>query len=129
MNRMILVSLALATLVAAPGCGEGPESGDEAVEAAEAAAPVPAPGEEAKLVIEGEGLLERAKISDGEARVTALVKVSGGRIVRAVLEEEDGRLVYAYDLVVEAEPGVITEVLVDAVTAEVVSVEKEKAGS
>jgi uncharacterized membrane protein YkoI len=88
-----------------------------------------APGEEARLVEEGEGLLARVKVADSEARVIALTRVSGGRIVRAALEEEDGRLVYSYILVVEAKPGVVTEVNVDALTGEVVSVEEEKEGA
>ena len=122
-----VVAVALLALAGATACAEGPEAEGEAQEAAEAAAaPMAAPGETAELVVEVEGLLDRVKISDAEARVAALVQVSGGRIVRAVLEEEDGRLVYSYDMVVEAKPGVITEVLVDAITGEVVSVEDEK---
>jgi len=132
MKRSFLTFLAITTLMALPACGERGEEAEEAGEVEDSAAvaePMAAPGQDAVLVEEGAGLLARVKVSDGEARVVALMKVSGGRIVRATLEEEDGRLVYAYDIVVEAKPGMITEVVVDALTAEVVSVAEEKAGS
>lgn len=138
MKKLFLAALMSVTLVALPACGERGEETSEASEAsesedsaavAEAAEPMAAPGEEAVLAVEGEGLLARVKVSDSEARVIALTKVSGGRIVRAALEEEDGRLVYSYELVVEAKPGMITEVLVDALTGEVVSVAEEREGA
>jgi|GEM_PF-5069243 len=138
MKRMLLAVVMAGTLVALPACGERGEEAEEAeaagevedsAAAAQAAEAMAAPGEEAKLVEEGEGLLARVKVSDSEARVIALTKVSGGRIAKAAIEEEDGRLVYSYILVVEAKPGVITEVLVDALTGEVVSVGEEKGGA
>ena len=131
MKNVFLAAMA-AALVTAPACAERDEPADEASEVEDSAAvadasePMAAPGEDAALVEEGEGLLARVKISDGEARVAALLKVSGGRIVRATLEEEDGRLAYAYDLVVEDQPGMVTEVIVDALTGAVVSVTQEK---
>ena len=132
MRNVFLAAMAAAALVTAPACAERGETAGEAAEVEdsagvpEAAEPMAAPGQDAVLVEEGEGLFARVKISDGEARVLALMKVSGGRIVRATLEEEDGRLAYAYDLVVEAQPGMITEVVVDALTGQVVSVTQEK---
>lgn len=133
MNKVLLTALAAAALAAAAACAERGEPAAQAsgkqdsAAVAQAAESMAAPGEDAKLAVEGEGLLDRVKVSDGEARVVALTKVSGGRIVRAALEEEGGRLVYSYDLVVEAKPGMITEVRVDALTAEVVGVAEEKA--
>ncbi|MHB1192774.1 MAG: PepSY domain-containing protein [Longimicrobiales bacterium] len=132
MKKLFLASLMITALAALPACAErADEAGaasevEDSVAVAEASEPMAAPGEDAVLVEEGEGLLARVKISDGEARVLALMKVSGGRIVRATLEEEDGRLAYAYDLVVEAQPGMITEVVVDALTGKVASVTQEK---
>ena len=134
MRKVFLAATMAVALVTAPACAERGETAGEASEVedsagvAEAAEPMAAAGEEAKLTEEGEGLLARVKVTDSEARVIALMKVSGGRIARATLEEEDGRLVYAYDLVVESQPGMITEVVVDALTAEVVSVAQEKEG-
>lgn len=116
--------VSLVSLVFLGACAERAERPDEAADA-EAAEPAAVPGQDAVLVEEGEGLLERVRISDGEARVVALMKVSGGRIVRATLEEKDRRLAYAYDMVVEAKPGIVVEVVVDALTGAVVSVTEE----
>ena len=51
-----------------------------------------------------------------DAEATALAKVPGGTIVKTDLEEEDGRLVWSFDI---ATPGTrdITEVQVDAKTS------------
>jgi uncharacterized membrane protein YkoI len=54
---------------------------------------------------------------------TALARVPGGRITEAELEE-DGRLLYSFDIRVEGRSGV-EEVQVDARTGEVVSIEHE----
>ena len=132
--KKAFVAATVLTVLTAAACADSGDTAETAAEprdtaAVQASEPMAAPGEDAVLAVQGEGLQERARISDGEARVVALTRVSGGRIVRAVLEEEGGRLVYAYDLVVEAKPGMVTKVGVDAVTAEVVSIAEEKAGS
>ncbi|MFY0579953.1 PepSY domain-containing protein [Cystobacter fuscus] len=49
---------------------------------------------------------------------------TGGRVRSAELEEEEGRLVYSFDIAVKGKPG-IEEVQVDALTGEVASVEHE----
>jgi uncharacterized membrane protein YkoI len=54
---------------------------------------------------------------------TALARVPGGRITEAEFEE-DGRLLYSFDIRVEGRSGV-EEVQVDARTGEVVSIEHE----
>lgn len=53
------------------------------------------------------GLAEHARITDANARVIALQRVRGGRIVEAELEEEDGRLLYEYEIRVADRPGVV----------------------
>lgn len=65
-----------------------------------------------------------AKVSKADAEKIALTKAPGGSIKESELEKEHGRLVWSFDI---ATPGTsdITEVQVDAVTGEVVSVEKE----
>lgn len=71
-------------------------------------------------------LAAQAKVSKTEAEGIALAKVPGGSIKEAEIEKEDGKLVWSFDI---ATPGTkdITEVLVDANTGAVVSVEKETA--
>jgi uncharacterized membrane protein YkoI len=43
-------------------------------------------------------LRARATISESQARQTALASVRGGRIAEAELEEENGRLIYSFDI-------------------------------
>ncbi len=66
----------------------------------------------------------QAGITKADAEKLALAKAPGGKVKEVELEEEDGVLVWSIDI---ATPGTkdITEVLVDAKTGKVVSVEKE----
>jgi len=82
-------------------------------------------GEESStLVEEAPGLLARATVTDAVARATALARVPGGEVVKAVLEEEDGVLLYSYDIEVKGQEG-IEEVHIDAKTGAVLRVEHE----
>ena len=69
-------------------------------------------------------LLAKAKITKAEAEKTALTKAPGGTVKDAELEEENGKLVWSFDI---ARPGTknITEVQVDAITGKIVLVEVE----
>jgi len=64
------------------------------------------------------------KLSQAAAERVALTRAPAGTVKESELEKEYGRLVWSFDI---ATPGTndITEVQVDAVTGEVVSVEKE----
>jgi uncharacterized membrane protein YkoI len=66
----------------------------------------------------------RAKISRADAEKTALTKAPNGTVKEGELEEEHGKLIWSFDI---ATPGTkdITEVAVDAITGEIVSVENE----
>lgn len=92
------------------GAEHGEESGD--VEAKEG-------GKEAMAK-----LMARAKVSETQARAIALSKVPGGTIKEGGLEEENGKLLWSFDI---ATPGSkdITEVGVDAITGKVLAVAKE----
>ena len=61
-------------------------------------------------------LQERARVSADDARATALAAVHGGKIVESELEDEDGRLIYSFDI--EAADGT-HEVEIDAITGQV----------
>lgn len=65
-----------------------------------------------------------ATLSRADAEKIALTRARGGNIKEAELEQEHGKLVWSFDI---ATPGTndITEVQVNAVTGEIVSVEKE----
>ncbi|PYJ82866.1 MAG: hypothetical protein DME22_17225 [Verrucomicrobia bacterium] len=66
----------------------------------------------------------KAKISKKEAGKIALAKVPHGKIKEAELEEENGKLVWSFDIATPHSKD-ITEVQVNAITGEVVSLEKE----
>ena len=61
------------------------------------------------------GLLARAAVSPDDARATALAAVLGGRIVDSEIEEENGRLMYAFDV---RAGGHTYDVEIDAMTGE-----------
>lgn len=69
-------------------------------------------------------LQAEAKISKADAEKTALAKVPGGTIKESGLEREKGKLIYSFDIATPGTKG-ITEVAVDAITGEVVAVDKE----
>jgi hypothetical protein len=69
---------------------------------------------------------DSARIDTATARATALRKVPGGKIVKEELEQENGRLIYSFDIKKGAASGV-EEVQVDARDGSVVSVEHESA--
>jgi uncharacterized membrane protein YkoI len=69
-------------------------------------------------------LIKQAKITKAEAEQIALTKVSRGTVKSAEIEKEKGHLVWSFDI---AQPGThdITEVLVDAKTAKIISTQTE----
>jgi uncharacterized membrane protein YkoI len=67
---------------------------------------------------------DSAKIALPTARTTALSKVPNGKVVSEELEQENGRLVYSFDIRQGTIPG-IEEVQVDARDGSVVSVVHE----
>jgi uncharacterized membrane protein YkoI len=66
----------------------------------------------------------QAKISRTDAEKAALAKVPGGTVKEGEIEKEKGKLIWSFDVTT---PGTkdITEVHVDAMTGEVVGMEKE----
>lgn len=127
MTRHDIAPLLIASLLSLVACG-GEVAPDAAVgerppdaEAHEAEAPVmPAPPDGVALRVEDEAFVERIRVSDGEARFIARREVPEGRLISAALSEQDGRLVYSYELEVEGRPGLV-RVMVDAVNARVVA--------
>lgn len=71
-------------------------------------------------------LQAEAKISRADAERTALAKVPGGSVKEGELEKEKGKLIWSFDIATAGTKDV-TEVQVDAITGEVVSVEHETA--
>jgi len=73
-------------------------------------------------------LMAKAKVSRADAEKTALAKAPNGTIKEGELEKEKGRLIWSFDITTPDTKD-ITEVNVDAITGEVVSVEKESAAN
>jgi uncharacterized membrane protein YkoI len=71
-------------------------------------------------------LMAKARVSKDDATKIALARVPNGTVKDAEIEKEHGKLIWSFDL---ATPDTrdITEVNVDAITGDVVSVEKEAA--
>ena len=69
-------------------------------------------------------LQAQAKISKEQAQQTALAKAPGGTIKEGELEKEKGKLIWSFDIATPDSKDT-TEVNVDAITGDVVSVEHE----
>jgi len=69
-------------------------------------------------------LQAEAKITKEQAQATALAKAPGGTVKEAELEQEKGKLIWSFDITTPDTKD-ITEVNVDALTGDVVSVEHE----
>lgn len=81
-----------------------------------------------KLKEDKPGLAARAQISADSATHMAQHAVRGGRVAAREIEEENGRLIYSFDMKVAGKSG-IEEVNVDAMTGAMVGVEHESAAS
>ena len=86
------------------------------------AAPVRADGVSMKE--EKPGLLKKARVTPEAATGAAQAKVPKGKIVSAEIEEEDGKLIYSFDIKTKGKSG-IDEVNVDASTGAVLGVQHE----
>ena len=70
-------------------------------------------------------LMAEAKVSKADAEKTALAKVPTGTIKEGELEKEKGKLIWSFDIITPVTKD-ITEVNVDAITGDVVSVERNR---
>lgn len=73
-------------------------------------------------------LQAQAKITEADARATALAKVPNGTVKSSELEKEHGKLVWSFDITSPASKD-ITEVQVDAKSGKIASVKKETAAA
>jgi Peptidase propeptide and YPEB domain len=71
-----------------------------------------------------EALSAQAKVSETDARRTALAKVPGGAVQSSELEREHGRLIWSFDIG-SPRSSQITEVNVDAVTGKILATHAE----
>jgi uncharacterized membrane protein YkoI len=97
MQQIISVVIAIIFITLASGCATGKSQAD---------------------------LQAKANISQNEAEIIAIAKVPGGTVTGCDLSEEKSKLVWSVDISFSGTKD-ITEVLVDAITGEIVSIEKE----
>jgi hypothetical protein len=90
-----------------------------------AAVAVAAPAVKSKVPAD---LAAKAKVSLDAARTTALAKVPKGRVQSEELEEENGKLLYSFDIKVPGRAG-IEEVEIDALNGSVIKVDHETAAA
>ena len=81
--------------------------------------------ESAEAAVSAE-LAKQATVPADSAQRMALAQVPGGRVTKEELEEEDGKLIYSFDIKVGTQEGV-EEVHVDAKTGAVLKKEHEGA--
>ena len=69
-------------------------------------------------------LMAEAKVSEAQAKSTALGKVPNGAIKSFELEKENGKLVWSFDI---SQPSIkgVTEIQIDAITGKIVSLKSE----
>lgn len=73
-------------------------------------------------------LLKEATVAEADAAKTAMTRIPNGRIQAVELENEDGKLLYSYELKIPGKSG-IEEVNVNAKTGAVVNTEHESPAS
>ena len=100
----------------------GEEEGEEAEDAEEGMESA-----SGQVTEESPGLFQQAAFSPDSALALARVSFPEARLLEGELEMEEGRLVFSLDLGIEGQEG-ITEVWVDALSGEIVSVEHEAGG-
>jgi hypothetical protein len=110
MNVRILAIALLGTALAAPAAG------------AQTVPPKPAaaakPAAVTTVTETKKGLLAQARIKPDSAMALARARVKGATMEAAEIEEEDGKLIYSFDMKVAGKDG-IEEVTVDAKTGKV----------
>lgn len=78
-----------------------------------------------KVTEDKPGLLKRAKIAPDSATKLALAAVPNGKVKSGEIEEEDGKLIYSFDITVPGKRG-IEEIHIDPATGAVVGREHEE---
>ena len=73
---------------------------------------------------EASKLRAEAKVSEADAKATALAKVPTGTISSAELEKEHGKLIWSFDIA-KAGSKNITEIHVDAMSGKIISTKSE----
>ncbi len=124
MLKVIAVAIAIAATTTVAGA-QAPSASKAAVKTSTTASATPKRHRRAKKETQAE-LQKEAKVSEADARATALKEVPNGTVKSVELEREKGKLIYSYDITVAGKSGV-EEVNVNAVDGSVVGKMHESA--
>lgn len=117
MFKVIAVAIAIAATTTVAGA-QAPAASKAAVKTTTASATVKRHRRAVKKETQAD-LQKAAKISEADARATALKQVPNGTVKSEELEREHGKLIYSYDITVPGKTG-IDEVNVNAMDGSVV---------
>jgi uncharacterized membrane protein YkoI len=124
MLKVIAVAIAIAATTTVAGA-QAPSASKAAVKTSTTASATPKRHRRAKKESQAD-LQKEAKVSEADARATALKEVPNGTVKSVELEREKGKLIYSYDITVAGKSGV-EEVNVNAVDGSVVGKTHESA--
>jgi len=117
MFKVIAVAIAIAATTTVAGA-QAPSASKAAVKTTPASATAKRHRRAVKKETQDD-LQKAAKISEADARATALKQVPNGTVKSEELEREHGKLIYSYDITVPGKTG-IEEVNVNAIDGSVV---------
>ncbi|HET9637504.1 MAG TPA: PepSY domain-containing protein [Gemmatimonadaceae bacterium] len=127
MFKVIAVAIAIAATTTVAGA-QAPSASKAAVKTSTTASATPKRHRRAVKRETQADLQKEAKVSEADARATALKEVPNGSVKSEELEREKGKLIYSYDITVPGKTG-IEEVNVNAVDGSVVGKPKHESAA
>ena len=128
MFKVIAVAVAIAATTAVAGA-QAPAASKAAVKPASQASTHTTKRHRRAMKKETQADLQKeAKISESDARATALKQVANGTVKSEELEREKGKLIYSYDITVPGKSGV-EEVNINAIDGTVVGKPKHESAA
>src|SRR5689334_25251472 len=118
MLKVIAVAVAIAATTTVAGA-QGTTYNKSTAKPATQASTTAKPHKRMKKAESQAALQKEAKVSEADARATALKEVPNGTVKSEELEREKGKLIYSYDITVPGKTG-IEEVNVNAIDGSVV---------
>src|SRR5689334_9205034 len=125
MFKVIAVAIAIAATTTVAGA-QAPAASKAAVKTSTTASATPKRHRRASKKETQADLQKEAKVSEADARATALKEVPNGTVKSVELEREKGKLIYSYDITVAGKTGV-EEVNVNAADGSVIGKMHESA--
>ena len=127
MFKVLAVAIAIAATTTVAGA-QAPSASKAAVKTTTTASATPKRHRRAVKRETQADLQKEAKVSEADARATALKEVPNGTVKSEELEREKGKLIYSYDITVPGKSG-IEEVNVNAIDGSVVGKPKHESAA